>query len=353
MINVIITDKNNDLIILMQNLLKSVPDIKILSQSTSGNQLISMTAKLKPDVVLLGIELTDMNSADVTKHIMAFSPVPILIIGYNKGCKNHPIAFNAICNGAIDVLEILKEKKGKISLPVKHKVLEAIRISAKIKVIKRVGNIKKSTLTSKKEKTLEKNNSSKIPFMIGIGSSTGGPVVLFNIINRLPEKIDFAVLIVQHIVPSFTKGLVDWLKDETKKNVVLAEDGETIKQNTFYIAPGNKHMTVSKKGCITLDNNDLYKGHRPSASVLFTSLANNMNRQSIGVILTGMGRDGLDGLHEMHKKKLPIIAQNEESSAVFGMPKACIDANLATSVSDDDLIAKEIMYYYSKFDRRQ
>jgi len=146
---------------------------------------------------------------------------------------------------------------------------------------------------------------------------------------------------------------VDWLKDETKKNVVLAEDGQIIEKNTFYIAPGNQHMTVSTKGYIVLNNDDLYKGHRPSASVLLTSLADNMHHQSMGVVLTGMGRDGIDGLQKMHSRKLPIIAQNEESSAVFGMPKACIDANLATSVLEDDLIAKEIMYYYSNFDRRK
>jgi len=187
-ITVIIADQDKARIAFTHNLLKSVPDINVSRQLTSGNQLISITAKLKPDVILLGIELDDMNSADIIKHIMAFSPVPILILCYNKGCKDIQAASNAMNHGAIDILEIIEEKKGQISLSLKHKMFEAIRVASKIKVVKRLYNIKKPVALVKKKSSLVKKNISKIPFMVGIASSTGGPLVLFNIINKLPAK---------------------------------------------------------------------------------------------------------------------------------------------------------------------
>ena len=356
-INIIIATKNYSHLSLMKDVLKSVPDMTIQIIVDTGYELIQKLNNLKPDIILLGIELEDMNGSEATKSIMSSTPTPILMFCCDKGCKKRTIAFEAVCNGAIDVVELLNSTDEKISFATKQRFLEAIRISSKIRTIKRFAEKKTSKICDKKFINIESSNTQTDDnfdklFIIGIAASTGGPGVLLNIINHLPKKTDFAVLIVQHIVASFTTDLVSWLKEETKRDIVLAKDMENIRKNCFYIAPGNKHMLVNKEKKISLNSKDLYTGHRPSANILFQSLAKNVPNQSMGVVLTGMGKDGLEGLREMHSKQMPIIAQDEKSSVVFGMPKVCIDEGLALSVVGDDCMAKEMSYYYSKFQRR-
>jgi two-component system chemotaxis response regulator CheB len=189
----------------------------------------------------------------------------------------------------------------------------------------------------------------KLVRLVSIGTSTGGPPALQAVLTSLPRNFPVGIVVVQHMPPMFTKSLADRLNNLCQITVKEAEDGEQISPGTAYIAPGDKHLLVRK----TLSNNVARLSekpadtlHRPSVDVLMNSVADAVGQVSLGVIMTGMGSDGLQGLRAIKDKGGDIIAQNEESCVVFGMPRAVIEAGIADTIAPLEQIAGEIMAYF-------
>jgi two-component system chemotaxis response regulator CheB len=177
---------------------------------------------------------------------------------------------------------------------------------------------------------------------VAIGASTGGPQVLEQILARLPENLGVPILVVQHIAPGFTPGLVQWLNERTRLTVKLAEPGESVSAGIVYIAPDGVQMGITKEGRIRLAEESTGYDFCPSVSYLFASVAEAYCRSAMGIILTGMGQDGAAGLLRLREARGVTIAQDEESSVIFGMPGAAIRLGAAEHVLPPGQIAEMI-----------
>lgn len=203
-----------------------------------------------------------------------------------------------------------------------------------------MAKIEKSKKTSKVLTMPGKKSKDKI---VAVATSTGGPEALVKILKTFPKDIPCPIVIVQHITTGFVSGLVEWLNTECQIEVRIAEDAQALKPGTVYIAPCEMQMRVDMKSKIHLTNDPAYNGHRPSASVLLESVARSHGKNAIGVILTGMGSDGAEGIKAIKEVNGYTIAQDEKSCVVFGMPKVAIDMDVVDAVLPLDKIAEEII----------
>lgn len=197
---------------------------------------------------------------------------------------------------------------------------------------------------------LKKDESTRFAFnsIIAIGTSTGGPKAILNILRQLPKSVGVPILIVQHMPKEFTKSLAERLNVQVALNVKEAENGEVLKKDTVYIAPGDFHMEVVKHGysyVIRLNQNPKQKGHRPSVDVLFNSIANLSNLGKIAIILTGMGSDGAEGVYKLKKAdpNTTVIVESERTSVVYGMPKAALMTNAVDYVVDLEIVSEKLL----------
>ena len=193
------------------------------------------------------------------------------------------------------------------------------------------------------------SNKDTYKTIVAIGTSTGGPKALHELLVEIPEDLSATYLIVQHMPAGFTKSLADRINGSAKIAVKEAEDGDRLQRGTAYIAPGGYHMIVegSNRPTIKLTKLPPVKGHRPSVNMMLNSLdIMNPKQKILGVIMTGMGSDGLEGLLALKEKgNIPIIAQNEESCVVYGMPRAVVEAGIASKIVPLNQIANEIIRY--------
>lgn len=327
---------------ILSALLNRTQDIEVVGIAKTGEQAFKMTEELKPSLITMDINLPKMNGYEATKKIMAYHPTPILVVTSNSYASETKMAFNAIYYGALDMMEKGNLTDKGVQEEFAQQFIEKVRLLSSIQVIHHpIGRLEKSRT---KSLTLTPKNNLKT-FIVGIAASTGGPQIVHMILKKLPSHFNFAVLIVQHIGPDFTEGFAEWLEYGTKKRVKIARSGEDLTPGTVFISPSHHHMMLSKEGQILLSTQPPFKGHRPSANLLFKSLAEHAANKCLGVILSGMGADGLDGLKEMKQKNAVIIAQDEASCVVFGMPKVCIDEGIVTAVVPGEKIADEIMKY--------
>jgi two-component system chemotaxis response regulator CheB len=189
--------------------------------------------------------------------------------------------------------------------------------------------------------------------LIAIASSTGGPGVLREILSALPGDMSIPIAAVQHITPGFSHGFAQWLDGATMIKVTIAEHNEPLTPGRALIAPDDTHMTVAPGGIIHLDQSPPVKGLRPSATRLFNSAAEVCGTGTVGIVLTGMGEDGADGLENLRRAGGRVIAQNEASCVVYGMPKAAIERNLADHVLAPDKIASVLNHLDVEHKRNQ
>ncbi|RKQ19813.1 protein-glutamate methylesterase/protein-glutamine glutaminase [Ureibacillus endophyticus] len=352
--------------------------IEVIGTARNGVDAINKIQQLKPDVVTMDVEMPEMNGLDALKVIMEKCPVPVIMLSSTtiNGAKN---TLNAMENGAVD---FVAKPSGTISLDLHkikeelvHKVEHAAHVSvAKLK--KPIGHknistkfandiIKKREITPMKNSTTTKNykiakevnastrknqwsnNSKKI---VLIGTSTGGPRALQEVITKLPKSINAPILIVQHMPPGFTKSLAERLNQLSNIEVKEAEHGDVLINGKAYIAPGGSHLKIKKLNSqfqIILDQNEPPRsGHRPAVDVMFENVSQFSEFDKIAVIMTGMGYDGSKGLIELKQKGNTIaIAESADTCIVYGMPKAAVETQLVDEIVDVDDIAQTIMKY--------
>lgn len=352
--------------------------IEVIGTARNGVDAINKIQQLKPDVVTMDVEMPEMNGLDALKVIMEKCPVPVIMLSSTtiNGAKN---TLNAMENGAVD---FVAKPSGTISLDLHkikeelvHKVEHAAHVSvAKLK--KPIGHknistkfandiTKKREITSMKNSTTTKNykftkevnastrknqwsnNSKKI---VLIGTSTGGPRALQEVITKLPKSINAPILIVQHMPPGFMKSLAERLNQLSNIEVKEAEHGDVLINGKAYIAPGGSHLKIKKLNSqfqIILDQNEPPRsGHRPAVDVMFENVSQFSEFDKIAVIMTGMGYDGSKGLIELKQKGNTIaIAESADTCIVYGMPKAAVETQLVDEIVDVDDIAQTIMKY--------
>ncbi|WP_068672379.1 chemotaxis response regulator protein-glutamate methylesterase [Oceanobacillus sp. Castelsardo] len=326
-IRVIVIDDSAFMRKIITDILSSDERIDVISTARNGMDGIKKIEQFSPDVVTMDVQMPIVDGIQALEILMEKSPLPVIMLS-GETEDNKTQVLEAMAKGAVD---FIAKPSGPISLnmdSIKNEIISKVVAAASIR------KIDKKNIEIKKIVPTIKNPASKWSgekAIVAIGSSTGGPRALAKVINDLPGNYSFPILIVQHMPAGFTKSLANRLNMNNDIYVKEAEDGEQIKSKTVYIAPGNQHMRVQKRGdtlTIQLAEDSPRNGHRPSVDVLFESLAELEDIHKIAVILTGMGSDGTQGILKLKEvnENTVVIAESEETAIIYGMPKAVINS---------------------------
>ncbi len=323
------------------NLLEEDPDLRVVGTAVDGIEAIERVLELKPDVVTLDLEMPRLDGLQTLGYLMSEHPTPCVMLSAFTP-SGAEATLKALEYGAADFIQ---KPSGSISLNLERVKEELI---AKIKVAKgidlkrltfRDGEAKPKPLDIGKaayDAELAANTTpSRVERLVLIGCSTGGPRALGELIPALSKNLKAAVLVVQHMSAGFTKSLAARLDRDSAISVKEAEEGEILRNGVVYLAPGDWHMEIEKKGFeakVRLNQKPPQLGVRPSVDVLFASVAAAYGDKVLALVLTGMGRDGTRGLKVLKEKGAKTLVQDESSCVVFGMPRSAIQAGLADQV---------------------
>jgi two-component system, chemotaxis family, protein-glutamate methylesterase/glutaminase len=315
MIKVLLTDDSLLTRAILRDIFRATADICVVGEAENGQEAVAQTGQLRPDLIVMDLMMPIMDGLVAIEEIMAQFPTPILVLSATIDEKEVNHAFAAIKKGALDVME--KPGRGLDgSNGFAARICEKVRMLARIKVIRR-----RRASREKEEPRLSFAGGDRN--ILAIGASTGGPKAVMSIIRTLTADFPAAVFVVQHIASGFAKGFAQWLGRESAIRVRLAEEGLAFRTGEVLVAPNDSHMVIDG-GRIRLLQEMPVNCCRPSIDVLFDSLAAEHGARTVGVLLTGMGRDGAQGMRRIKEQGGVTIVQDEESCAVFGMPKAAI-----------------------------
>lgn len=324
MIRVVVAEDSVTTRELIVSILRSDPEITVVGEAKNGVEAVELTKQLRPDVVTMDIQMPHMNGFDATKRIMIDTPTPIVIVSASVDTTQVAISMNALRQGAVAVLAkpdgpAAEDFDGK-----SREFIATIKSMSRVKVVRHWAERVGSGVAPQPAPVRPAQRGS----ILAIATSTGGPAALQTVLAELPGDLGVPVLVVQHIANGFLDGLAEWLNATSALNVRLASDGETLQRGTVYLAPDHRHLGVSSRSRLVLSSDPPLGGFRPSGSFLFSSVARHFGASAVAVILTGMGQDGVEGLRTVRQSGGFIIAQDEASSTVFGMPAAAIAAGL-------------------------
>ncbi len=326
----------------LQHIFESDQDIQVIGMAKDGEEGIRLAQQLKPDVIVMDINMPKMNGFEATRKIMETNAVPIVIASASYDPKEMETSFKAMEAGAVAVLGKPKGIDHPESEETARELVRTVKLMSEVKVITRrpqAPQKKSAPISIQKEITsIPKKTDIKL---LAIGASTGGPVVLQTILSKLPKDFPIPILIVQHITVGFLRGLTDWLEKTTGFSIHIASRDENVLPGHVYFAPDDFHLGLSGRR-IELSKSAPESGLRPAANYLFRSVAKMYGKYAIGVLLTGMGKDGAESLKQMREQGAITIAQNKESSAVFGMPGEAIKLGAALHILSPEEIAAKI-----------
>ena len=284
----------------------------------------------------MDVHMPQMDGFEATRLIMERHPTPIVMATASSSKAETRGAFEALDAGALMLLDKPPAPWEAGHEEAAGELLRAVRLMAEVKVVRRWAARPVPTDAPARFPRV------RAPRVIAIGASTGGPQVLSAILAGLPGPLSAPLLLVQHISDGFIDGFVEWLGTRTSMEVALAERGEELRPGTVHVAGGERHLGLDGDGRVKLDTGPPVNGFRPSISHLFDSVAACYGRESIGILLTGMGRDGADGLRRMRDAGALTIAQDEASSIIFGMPGEAVRLNAAVEVLPPAQIAEQL-----------
>ncbi len=351
MITVLIVDDSAFMRRELAKIMESDPDIKVAGAARDGLEAIEKVKSLNPDVVALDINMPKMDGLTALQRIMIESPRPCIMISSltQEGAQE---TFDALDLGAVDYVS---KPSGSVSVDIgkqKDEIIDKIKGAAIAKLPRRTParvKVKKDLVLPEAKKRFahpagESVISQKI---VAIGVSTGGPKTLMDIVPKLPQDIKAGVLIAQHMPGGFTTTFAKRMNDFSRIDVMEASESDIIETGKGYLAPGQYHMTVAKRGLaegavIRLSEEPVNALYRPSVDVLFNSVVKLYGSNTIGVLLTGMGSDGVDGMEKIKKAGGITIAEDESSCIIYGMPKGAIERGVVDYILPATKIADKI-----------
>jgi two-component system chemotaxis response regulator CheB len=341
MIKVLIVEDSPVMQQLLIHTINSDNDLKVVGTANNGREAIEAVKKFNPDVVAMDWHMPELDGKEATRIIMETNPKPIVIVTASIGI-DVLFSFSMIEAGALAIVK----KPPCIDHPDykkdAHELIQTLKLMSEVKLVKRMVRITslKETDDTIKDKT---SNSKPDIQIIAIGASTGGPIVLQKILLGLPKNFSVPILIVQHISDGFTKGFVDWLNSTTSFPLHIASHGDIPKPGHGYVAPDNQHMGVDENHKIILSSSKPENGLRPSVAFLFRTIAQVYGSNAVGILLTGMGRDGAEELKLMKGRGAITFVQDKESSIVHGMPGEAIKLDAAMHILSPIEISKGLV----------
>ena len=337
-IKVLIIDDSAMIRKVFEQELSKDPEIEVVGTAPDPFVGRDKIVYLKPDVITLDIEMPRMDGLTFLGKLMQHYPLPVVVVS-SLAQKGGDVALKAIELGAVEVLS--KPGTAYSVGDMSEQLIEKVKAAAKVKVQKMSAGSQFKTSSSATASIAVKTTNK----IIAIGASTGGTDALRNVISKLPSNSP-PVVIVQHMPQNFTKAFAERLNQISEVDVKEAVDGEYLATGKVLIAPGNKHMEIRRSGInyyVTLFDGPMMFHQRPAVEILFNSVAKYAGQNSVGVILTGMGKDGAQGLLNMRNAGARTIAQDEKSCIVFGMPKEAIELGAAEFIKPLDYVTQTML----------
>jgi len=320
------------------HLLNSAPGIQVVGAVDDGREALEAAREKHPDLITMDIHMPEMDGFATTRRIMENHPVPIVIVSGSTSVSEAATVFRAIEAGALAVISRPHgfghpEHESSVK-----ELIQTVRLMSEIKVVRRWPRQVKEAVAANSDFSIQP----VLPEIeiTAIGASTGGPLALQTILSSLPKSYPIPIVIVQHIARGFTEGFGRWLDQSSDITVRIASDGEPLHPGNAYLAPEGYHMITFNRDRLALVDDPPRNGLRPSVSHLFESVARVFGENSVGILLTGMGRDGARELKLMRDSGAVTIAQDKDSSIIHGMPGEAISLGAATYVLPPKRIAK-------------
>ncbi|WP_461482113.1 chemotaxis-specific protein-glutamate methyltransferase CheB [Porticoccus sp.] len=324
-IRVLLVDDSLTTLFSLKKILALAADIQVVGTATNGKEALEKIPLLQPDVICTDLQMPVVDGLELTRAVMEQFPRPILVLSVAVQKNQAATIFKLLEAGAIEIMAKPLRREGMEDGLDARELIRKIRILAGVVVIrKRRNGLPTAAAASGNGLSL---SAAVVPQVIGIGASTGGPQAFREILTHLPANFPVPIICVQHISAEFMPGLVDWLSPQCRLTVKMAEPGVVPQPGTVYFPPGDAHLLVDDRGMLACSSTPIQDGHRPSISVIFSSLARYYGSGACGVLLTGMGRDGVEGMRAIAQVGGATISQDEQSSIVFGMPREAIAAN--------------------------
>jgi len=326
----------NDLSLAVEILRRIVLDSavhKVAWVARTGQEAVKKCEDDTPDLILMDLFMPDMDGVEATRRIMYVSPCPILVV--TATMEDHAgKVFEAMGHGALDAINTPMMGSGEGARKSRDALLKKIAIIEKLRL--------NSQTTPPKRQTRQANQA-KVSSLIAMGASTGGPKALADILSRMPANLSAGIVIAQHVDGEFSAGMASWLDEQSPLTVRLAQEGSYPARGTALLAGSNDHLVMTSNLTLAYTREPVETPFRPSVDVLFKSLAAHWPSMGIAVLLTGMGRDGAEGMKMLHRVGWHTIAQDESTSVVYGMPKAARDLGAASEILAIDRIAQAIL----------
>lgn len=323
----------------LRRIVQSVPYYQLIWTAKNGEEAIKKSQENPPDLILMDLLIPNMEGVKTTQEIMKTLPCAVLIV--TQSTKDHiPQVYAAMGYGALDATDTpIMDTENCSQLT--DKLLGKIAKIAKLTKNNCTSN------TSDPARLKKQNTLLTSMQLVAIGASTGGPKALAAILSKLPANLNAAIAIVQHVDGNFSSSFADWLNQQTPLPVRLAVPGDRLKKGTVLIAGSNDHLYLKPDLTLTYTKYPLDYPYRPSVDVFFKSLAQNWKNRGTAILLTGMGKDGAEGLSALKLQGWHTIAQNQESSIVYGMPKAAVELNAAVQVLSLESIATNLLQTFA------
>jgi two-component system chemotaxis response regulator CheB len=336
LIDVLIVEDSAFMRKVLSEIMEEDPEIRVIDSAINGIEGVKKASLLKPDVITMDVEMPNMDGIEAVKEIMKICPTPIIMISaYTK--KGAQKTIETLISGAVDFIE---KPGGPISLnirEIKEEIIEKVKIASK-------ANLK--TATKKKQISLKKRGMGDS--LVIIAASTGGPKVISSIFKKIPNDFPAPIIVIQHMPGTFTRAFAKRLDERSPLSVMEAKEGNLLKKGTAYIAPGDFHLEIDDDRRVKLNKKPSLHGVRPSADITMNSASENFDGNLIGIILSGMGKDGSIGVRNINKRGGFVIVQDKDTSVVYGMPKSAIDSGCVDLVLPSNEIAAKLIALVKK-----
>jgi len=332
-IRVLVVDDSTTVRILLREILEVDPDIVVIGEAADGELAVSACRRLRPDVITMDLVMPRGGVAAI-QRIMAEVPTPIVIVSALASQANDATVFDGLAAGAVAVVRGPPSRTHPEFAAYCREILLMVKTVAGISLVRR-------RQPSNRAKT-EADLPSLALTLVGIGASTGGPAAVMELLRGLPKDFTPSIALVQHMTPGFEPGLVEWLGSGSPLPVRLAKSGMRHPWLGTLVAPDGLHMIVHK-GVVRLTSTPVRNGQRPSVDELFDSMAGWLPRACAGVLLSGMGTDGADGLAHLREQGGRTMVQSEETCVIFGMPGAALNMGAADVVLPPSGLAETLI----------